>query len=130
VTTESRRSTQHDGAVDVTAAADRLFQAVDRLAGQVSHWQPSRWSAAATAVQPGAGRRSGRPSDRVFELVQRLADLVAAVEQRPRLEVPRLADLVLPDQLRVVAADLVTAGAPVDVVTAAADDVAAVRRTL
>jgi hypothetical protein len=43
-------------------------------------------------------------------LIQEMADAGARAEQRPSREVPRLSnDLVLSDQLRVVAADLLTA---------------------
>jgi hypothetical protein len=166
------------------AAAERLVGAVDRLARQVAHWQPARWSTAggarptaataggpgaATAGDPGAATggdpgaaaagdpgaaaagdpgaaaagdpgaatvgdpgaaAAGSRGDRVHALVQRLADRGALAERRPAGVVPRLNDLVLPDQLRVVADDLMAAGAPGDVMIAAADDVDAVRRTL
>ncbi|BCJ33031.1 hypothetical protein Athai_05340 [Actinocatenispora thailandica] len=47
-------------------------------------------------------------------LVQQLADLGADAEARPHQPVPRLDnDLALPDQLRVVAADLTAAPPPV-----------------
>jgi hypothetical protein len=85
------------------------------LLSRVGHWSAARWA------------QDGR-NDRVFALVQRLADLAAVAEGRPPRPVPRLADLVLPDQLRVMVADL--ADAPVDVraqATAATDET---RRTL
>jgi hypothetical protein len=107
---------------DDTAPA-RLGRAVDRLVAQAGHWQPGRWTGG--EAQPGGTR-----ADRVFALVQRLADRCADAEGRPSSAVPRLGDLVLPDQLRVVAHDLVVAGAPTEAVSAAADDVDAVRRTL
>jgi hypothetical protein len=66
----------------------------------------------------------------VYALVQRLADRGADAERQPRRTVPRLGDPVLPDQLRVMADDLRTAGAPAEQLAAAADDVDAVRRTL
>ncbi|MFF5085169.1 hypothetical protein ACFY36_49710 [Actinoplanes sp. NPDC000266] len=66
---------------------------VDRLLNQVRHWEAPRW------------RAEGR-GDRVYALVQRLADLAADAESRPRREVPRESDLVLPDQLRVMADDI------------------------
>ncbi|HET6482227.1 MAG TPA: hypothetical protein VFG35_19650, partial [Actinoplanes sp.] len=49
-------------------------------------------------------------ADRAYALVQLLADLSADAEQRPRRPVPREHDMVLPDQLRVVADDLLAAG--------------------
>jgi hypothetical protein len=46
----------------------------------------------------------------MYRLVQRLADAVADAEGRPHRTVPRLAnDLALPDQLRVMAADVIAA---------------------
>lgn len=91
-----------------------LATAIDRLINQVGHWTPSRWAASGAAPA-------------VFALVQRLADLDADVEGRPRLPVPRLdSDLALPDQLHVVAADLIAAGPDQRVLDEA---VAAVRAT-
>ena len=94
---------------------------MERLVRQVGHWEPGRWSADGSA---------GSRADRVYALVQRLADLAAEAEGVPRRTVPRLAESVLPDQIRVMADDLVAAGAAEDVVTRAADDVDAVRRAL
>ncbi|MEV0714366.1 hypothetical protein [Asanoa sp. NPDC050611] len=103
---------------------DDLGRIVDLLTRQVSHWQAPRWSAPAA---DGEGTRG----DAVHRLVQRLADLAADVEGRVRQEVPRLDnDASLPDQLRVVAADLVAADPPPEVLVAAAGDVAAVRAVL
>ncbi|WP_203716361.1 hypothetical protein [Asanoa siamensis] len=103
---------------------DDLGRVVDLLTRQVSHWQAPRWSAPAAA---GDGTRG----DAVHRLVQRLADLAADVEGRVRQEVPRLDnDTSLPDQLRVVAADLVAAGPSPEVLVAAAGDVAGVRAVL
>ena len=74
-----------------------LVTSVDRLLNQVRVWEQARWSA------------NGR-ADRAYALVQLLADLGADAEQRPRRPVPREHDMVLPDQLRVVADDLLAAG--------------------
>jgi hypothetical protein len=77
-----------------------LDLAVERLVRRVSHWTPPRWAASSAS---GAGSRA----DVMHALVQQVADLAAAAEGQPRRSVPRLAnDLVLPDQLRVVARDL------------------------
>jgi hypothetical protein len=73
---------------------------VDRLHRQIAHWTESRW-------------RGGR-ADLVHALVQRLADLAADAEGQPRRPVPALHPMVLPDQLRVMADDLVAADGPVD----------------
>jgi hypothetical protein len=56
----------------------------------------------------------------VYDLIQRFADWAADLEGQPRREVPRLdTDLALPDQLRVVATDLVATAPPADVRAAA-----------
>jgi hypothetical protein len=89
---------------------------VDRLLNQVGHWEQGRWSA------------DGR-AEAVHSLIQRLADLAAGAEGRPPLPVPRLSDLTLPDQLRVMADDLAAAASP-ETLTAAAADVEEVRRAL
>ena len=79
--------------------ADEFATSVRKLVGQVTHWTPSRWAASSHA-------------EVMHDLIQRLADRTADAEAEPHREVPRLAnDLALPDQLRVVAADAVSAGA-------------------
>jgi hypothetical protein len=100
----------------VTAAA--FHTSIDRLLRQVGHWEQARWA-----------RPPGR-ADAVYALVQRLADLAADAEQRRRRPVPRHGDLLLPDQLRVMADDLIGAGAPDDLLDAAARDVEATRHAL
>jgi hypothetical protein len=60
----------------------------------------------------------------MYALVQRLADLGADAEGRPRRTVPRPGhDLVLPDQLAVMVADLLLTG-DAGALDAAADEVA------
>ena len=84
--------------------ADEFAAAVGMLVGQISHWTPSRWAASSHG---GPARAS-----LVHDLIQRLADRTADAEGEPRRGVPRLDnDLALPDQLRVIAADAVAAGA-------------------
>jgi hypothetical protein len=95
---------------------DDFAVSVDRLLNQVRHWGPARW-------------RPSR-SDVVYGLVQRLADLGADAEGRPRRTVPEVGDLVLRDQLRVVADDLLAAAPPDEVLRQATDEVNAVRRAL
>jgi hypothetical protein len=51
--------------------------------------------------------------------VQLLADHAADAEQRRHRPVPRLADTVLPDQLRVMADDLLATKPPEDVLSRA-----------
>ena len=105
-------------ATDLTAdesAAARLSVAADRLVNRVGHWTPARWAAP-------AGLTDGAPvrADIMFGLVQTLADLAAGAEKRPSRPVPRLDnDLALPDQLRVMVADLLIAAPPSDLAQAA-----------
>lgn len=68
----------------------------------------------------------------VHALVQRLADADADVSGRPRRAVPRLDnDLALPDQVRVLGADLSRSAADrSDVIATAAADIRAVSALL
>jgi hypothetical protein len=105
-------------------SADELSRAVDLLNRQVGHWLPPRWAA------PAAAGNAAR-ADLVHRLVQQVANLAADAEGEPRRPVPRLDnDLALPDQLRVVAADLLAANAPGELLTAAAAEVTATRKIL
>jgi hypothetical protein len=100
--------------VPVSASAAALLSAAaGRLYARVRRWSPVRW----TAVAPGGRTRA----DVVFDLVQRLADAAADAEHRPRRGVPRLEhDLAIPDQVRVMVADLLASGAPADSLVRAA----------
>ncbi|WP_319462102.1 hypothetical protein [Micromonospora sp. RTP1Z1] len=105
-------------------SAVELERAVELLVRQAGHWQQPRWSAAAE------GGNVSR-ADLMHKLVQEIANLAADAEGTPRRDVPRLgSDLVLPDQLRVVAADLLAAGPPDAVLARAAETVTATRSTL
>lgn len=79
-----------------------LASSVDRLHTQVRHWEQPRWSKPVPA---------GTKADLLYGLVQHLADLAADAEHRSRRPVPREHDMLLPDQLRVMADDLLAAGA-------------------
>jgi hypothetical protein len=94
---------------------------VDRLLHQVRHWEQGRWWVRTDGITRG---------DRAYDLVQRLADLVADAEHRPRRTVPRDHDMVLPDQLRVLADDLLAAGAPEPLLAEAATAVDDLRRVI
>jgi hypothetical protein len=97
--------------------ANDLRLAVDRLIGRVQHWTPSRWA------RPSAVDGSTR-AELIHGLAQRLADAGAQAAGEPSRAVPRLDnDLVLPDQLRVLTADVLAAPAPPDVVDRLAADV-------
>jgi hypothetical protein len=107
--------------------AGEFETAVQRLIGQVGHWEAGRWHAPA--------KTGGSRGEVVFALVQRLADTAAdaaAPDSGPgrHRPVPRLADTVLPDQLRVMADDLIAASPPQGTLTAATAAVAAAREAL
>jgi len=94
-----------------------------RLVDQLSHWTPSRWAASSAS--------GGTRAEVVHGLVQQVADLAAGAEGQPHRPVPRLAaDLSLPDQLRVVAADLLAARPEPAVLARATELVTRTRRNL
>jgi hypothetical protein len=95
--------------------------AVQRLLAQVSHWETGRWSVHAGAVTRG---------DLVYGLAQRLADLGADAEDRAHRPVPRLSDTILPDQIRVLADDLLAADAPDEALAAATEAISVTRAAL
>jgi hypothetical protein len=63
---------------------DELRRVTQLVLNQVSHWTPARW---------------GDRGDELHGLLQRIAG--------PEHTLPRLPDIVLPDQLRVLVADLI-----------------------
>jgi hypothetical protein len=104
--------------------ADELVRAVDRLVDHIGQWTPSRWAASTAS---GGGTRAAA----VHALCQRLADLEAGATGRAHRPVPRLDnDLVLPDQVRVTARDLLAADPTPAVLAEALDAVSATRRAL
>ena|SRR5437016_2383532 len=108
----------------MTVDNDQLVRAVDRLVDHVGHWSPARWT-----VTVPAGDHSR--AEVVHALAQRLADLETDVTGRLDRPVPRLRnDLALPDQVRVMALDLVLAGPGPAVLTAALDAVTDARQQL
>lgn len=86
---------------------DELRRVTQLLVNQVSHWTQARW----------ADR-----GDTFFEALQHIAG--------PEHPLPRLSDLVLPDQLRVVVSDLIDRGAGPAEVSRAIEVLTAVRGTL
>ncbi|MEU4396936.1 hypothetical protein ACIQH6_08185 [Micromonospora orduensis] len=105
-------------------SASELDQTVRLLVNQVGHWEQPRW--AATATTGNVPR-----ADLVHRLVQEIANLAADAEGQPRRVVPRLDnDLALPDQLRVVTADLLAARPADEVLARAAAEVTATRGAL
>ena len=89
--------------------------AIERLLTRVRHWEQPRWK---------------RHSDPAYKMVQLIADLGADAEARPRRPVPREHDMILPDQIRVVADDLLAADPPPSVLAEATAAVDRLRATL
>ncbi len=128
-------STDPTSALRVAAAA---------LIGQIAHWTPSRYAAAASvSVRNSAGRGAaglrpvsadGAPptnADVLHALAQYLADVATGVEGVGRRTVPRLdVDLALPDQLTVLTADLVATRPGPAALSQAATVVEELRRAL
>ena len=105
-------------------SADELARETRRLVDRVSTWTPPRWAASSAS---GSGSRA----DRFYALVQELADQAADAEGEPHRVVPRLSpDTALPDQLRVVVADLLAAEHDEQALAAAAKRVMSVKRAL
>jgi hypothetical protein len=105
-------------------STESLARQVDLLVRQVGHWTAPRWAAPATAGNSARG-------DLLHRLVQLLANLAADTAGERRRTVPRLEnDLALPDQLRVVAADLIAADPPAVVLAEAEAEVSATRQAL
>ncbi|MEU8153989.1 hypothetical protein AB0B94_10045 [Micromonospora sp. NPDC048986] len=105
-------------------SAAELDKAVQLLVRQIAHWQQPRWAAVATVGNVSR-------ADLVHRLVQEVANLAADAEGEPRRVVPRLDnDLALPDQLRVVTADLLAADPGAEALTRAAAEVTATRSAL
>jgi hypothetical protein len=97
---------------------------VERLLKQIHHWDEPRWRAAPSKT---AG---GTRSQLVQSLAQRLADLGAEAEGHEARPVPHIHDLVLSDQIRVLADDIIAAGPSADVLDRATAAVDEVRRAL
>jgi hypothetical protein len=108
-------------------SAESFATSIDRLLNQVRHWEQARWWSRPPA--PGGPVLPTR-ADLVYALVQRLADRGADAETRPPRPVPRVSDLVLPDQIRVMADDLLAADASGEKLTRAAEDVETLRRRI
>jgi hypothetical protein len=103
--------------------ADELAAGVERLLHQVGHWETGRWD---TAVRGGDGSRA----DQVRALVQQLADLGAEAEGNPHREVPHAGAMTLPDQIRVLTDDLLTADPTEAVLSRAVEAVTEARKAL
>jgi hypothetical protein len=114
-------------------SASRFRTAVERLRAQISHWTPSRFAAEANSRFTAAASApvGGSRGDEVHALVQRLAELAADAEGEPRRAVPRLTpDTALPDQLTVLATDLLAANPDDEVLERATAEITATAQTL
>jgi hypothetical protein len=89
--------------------------AIERLLNQVRPWEQARWKG---------------HSDPAYRMMQLIADLGADAEGRPRRPVPREHDMIVPDQIRVVADDLLAADPPPAVLAEATAAVDRLRATL
>jgi hypothetical protein len=118
-------------------------RAAEDLVRRLRRWTPASWdrpAGAAAADDPGAPGPGGRAASDAGDpggraavtaaAVQRIADLGADAERRPRRPVPRLADTALADQLAVVVDDVLRAGDPAAVRDLAAELTALRRRLL
>jgi hypothetical protein len=111
------------------------------LLPRLRRWTQDNWSlpaVAATGVAGTGGLATGAPAaggsglsrgDIAAATVQRLADLGADAESRPRQPVPRLADVTLADQLAVMVEDILRTADPY-ASRAAAAELAALRTAL
>jgi len=102
---------------------DVLLRQTGRLRRSVSVWSAARWAATPRPL-PNRLPTSTTCAGVAHHLVQVLADLGADAEGRPRREVPRSeSDLVLPDQLLVMAYDIAQAEPDDALLQAALDEV-------
>ena len=102
---------------------DLLLQNTGRLRAAVAVWSAGRWTAAPRPL-PGLLSTSTTCRGVARHLVQVLADFGADAEGRPRRPVPESeSDLVLPDQIAVMAYDIALAGPSEELVEAALDEV-------
>jgi hypothetical protein len=86
---------------------DELRQVTQLVVNQVSHWTPARW---------------GSRGDELHQVLQHIAG--------PEHSVPRLTDLALPDQLRVLVADLLESGPDQHKLSEATDRLKTLRASL
>jgi hypothetical protein len=109
---------------------------IERLLTQIHHWDEPRWrvapksAPAAGATSPWVRAAAGTRSQLIQDLVQHLADLGAEAEKRPSRPVTHVHDLVLRDQLRVLADDFLAATPPADLLARATSAVDEARKNL
>ena len=96
------------------------------LLPRLRRWDSASWSV--PAVVHGEHVRRSR-AETAAAVVQRLADVAADAEGRPRRPVPLLADVNLADQLTVMVDDILRTGEPA-ALRAAATELAALRAAL
>jgi hypothetical protein len=93
------------------------------LLPRLRRWTADGWQ------RPATGPARVPRAEVAAATVQRLADLAADTEGRPRRPVPRLADTVLADQLAVLLDDVVRTGDPA-AISAADAELAALKAAL
>jgi hypothetical protein len=101
------------------------------LLPRLRRWTADNWALPATSTAGAGAGPAGRATRAAVAaaVAQRLADLGADAEGRPRRPVPRLADTVLADQLAVLVDDVLRTGSP-DADAAAARELSALRTAL
>ena len=94
--------------------ASALTRQAESLVRTLRRWPAQSWRL------PPEGPAPDTRADAAHLAVQRIADLGADAELRPRRPVPRITDLALADQLAVVVADVVRTADPTAVTETAA----------
>jgi hypothetical protein len=102
--------------------SDQVRTALARIDRQLTPWTNTRYGRIHASGLTGG--------DTVHGLVQAIADLAAIAEGQPLRPVPRIGDVALRDQLRVVTADLLAADPPEETLRRAADAIRAAARAL
>lgn len=102
--------------------SDQLRTSFARIDRQLAPWTNVRYARVLSSGLTGG--------DTVHALAQALADLAALAEGQPSRPVPRIGDLALRDQLRVLTADLLAAGADDETLAEAAEAITATSRAL
>jgi hypothetical protein len=102
--------------------SDQVRTALARIDRQLAPWTNTRYARILASGLTGG--------DTVHGLVQAIADLAAVAEGQPLRPVPRIGDVGLRDQLRVVTTDLLAADPSEDTLIRAADAIRDTARAL
>ncbi|MEV4276986.1 hypothetical protein [Actinoplanes xinjiangensis] len=123
-------SPQTASAADVSPSGQAAADTQSPLLGATAVTSSESFGATAVTHSQPVGATALTRSELVQGLVQQLADLGAEAENRPPRPVPHLHDLVLRDQLRVLADDILAATPAPDLLDRATAAVNEVRRSL